>query len=229
MVKPANLVGCIFGELRVVERYYKNSKSGAARWLCDCSCGKTSIVISHYLLSGKIKSCGHLKSQRAIDKNTTHGMTGTRFYNIWSDMKNRCDSKGNSSYKHYGGRGIRYSEDWSCFENFYKDMYDTYEDKLTLERVDVNGDYCKSNCVWATYEEQSKNRRKQSNNTSGHTGIKIRYCKNGSISYTVVWVEFGKNCSKVFSSLKYEDPLAEAIKFRAGKLLSLGYAENHGL
>lgn len=105
-----------------------------------------------------------------MDKNANnyrHGDSHTRFHDIWRDMKGRCNSPSKTSYKNYGARGIRVSEDWKTYENFKADMYSAYlehiklfgEGSTTIDRIDVNGNYCKENCQWADYFKQGSNKR----------------------------------------------------------------------
>jgi hypothetical protein len=89
----------------------------------------------------------------------THGMSKTPVYISWSNMKARCDNPNNPSYKDYGARGIGYPHSWTTFEGFYKDIGHLWEDGLTLERRDVNGNYCKDNCTWESRKTQAINRR----------------------------------------------------------------------
>ena len=91
-------------------------------------------------------------------KNTTHGMSFTSTYNIWSAMKRRCDNSNVKNYQDYGGRGITYCERWSKFENFLEDMGEKPEG-YSIERVENSGPYCKENCRWATSLEQGRNKR----------------------------------------------------------------------
>lgn len=89
-----------------------------------------------------------------------HGMTGTRIHNLWRGMKMRCYNPNVKSYPHYGGRGIRMSEEWrTSFLAFYKwAMANGYSDKLTIDRIDVDKNYCEENCRWLSMKGQENNR-----------------------------------------------------------------------
>ena len=95
----------------------------------------------------------------------THGMTGTRFYTIWYNMKSRCKNIDDPAYKYYGGRGIKCL--WNSFEEFRDDMYESYnshiekfcEKNTTIDRINNAENYCKENCKWATMKEQANNKR----------------------------------------------------------------------
>lgn len=93
-------------------------------------------------------------------------------YHSWNSMKNRCNNSNLKEYKNYGGRGITYDKKWEDFREFYKDMGERPEG-TTLDRIDVNGNYCKKNCRWATKEEQQRNQRIHKNKYVG-----ISYDKN---------------------------------------------------
>lgn len=88
-----------------------------------------------------------------------HGMRKTRIYRTWSHMKGRCNNPNDKAYKYYGGRGIKVCDRWNDFVNFQEDMGADYDDSLSIERINVNGDYKKFNCRWIKFSEQSKNRR----------------------------------------------------------------------
>lgn len=91
--------------------------------------------------------------------NKSHGMRNTRIYSIWRNMRNRCKYPSARNYSNYGGRGITYDSRWDSFEEFHKDMGESYEEGLTLDRIDVNGNYCKDNCRWIPLSEQARNKR----------------------------------------------------------------------
>ena len=166
MSKRANLIGRPFGKL-VVEKYIGSDKNGQAKWLCRCSCGGSTITSTSHLNSGHTQSCGCSRLETSIKRLTIHGMDGSRFHTIWKNMKQRCSNKNATDFARYGGRGIEVCERWSNFINFKDDMYESYikhieeygERDTQIDRINPNGNYKPSNCRWATWEEQGKNKR----------------------------------------------------------------------
>ena len=146
--------GLKIGDLTVLSRS-STSPNGHIKWLCKCDCGKESIVFGSNLKRGHTLSCGCL-NDKAIKK---HGLWGSKIYSSWHCMLQRCTNKNHKHYKHYGGRGISVYEQWLKFENFNRDMGPSYIEGLTIERMDVNGNYEPGNCCWIPMSEQAKNKR----------------------------------------------------------------------
>ena len=136
-------------------------------WVCECECGTKFIAIGNNIVRGKTKSCGCMKIAFAPWYKRTHGDCNARLYHIWASMKKRTLNKNEKRYKDYGGRGIKVCDKWLDYEGFNEDMNRTYfkhvrefgERQTTIERKDVDGNYCLGNCTWATYQEQSANKR----------------------------------------------------------------------
>lgn len=227
MVRTIDLTGKNYGYLTVVSKTSDNI-SGRSLWNCICKCGNTLVVKSNSLRTGNTKSCGCYHKERVIETSITHGMTGTKIYRAWTNMKRRCDDESNDFYKDYGGRGITYCTRWKDFVCFYDDMIPNYFDGASLERVDVNGNYCKDNCTWIDLKDQAKNRRKPSNNTSGCVGVDEYTNTAGVLYYRVRWVEDGKQKAKYFSTKKFGNAFELATEFRKNKQVELGYGAYHG-
>ena len=162
MGTPINLMGQRFGKLEVVCIDHLGVRN-TRHWLCLCDCGNTTVQIGADLKNGKVKSCGCGRYEKLRERNTKHGCSTTRLYRIWRGMISRCNYPSASGYKNYGARGIKVCDEWFEFETF-ADWAEAagYAEELTIERVDVNGDYCPENCKWIPWSEQYKNKRERS-------------------------------------------------------------------
>jgi len=131
------------------------SKSNKRMWKCLCKCGLTQDVNQSNLISGKSSKCR--ECSRELIRNSVK-LADHRLYSTWKSMKNRCLNPNNATYSNYGGRGISVCDRWLSFNSFVEDMFPSFEEGLTLDRIDVNGNYEVGNCRWANTETQSNNK-----------------------------------------------------------------------
>ena len=123
-------------------------------------------------------------------------------------MKNRCNNPSDKRYKDYGGRGITFCKEWNDFESF-RDWASAngYRDDLTIDRIDVNGNYEPSNCRWATIEEQANNKRNNLVFTlNGRTQTLAQWCEEYGMNYFTVYrrLGYGWDISKALDSNLYK-------------------------
>lgn len=147
----------------------ENSKHRRRYGLYKCQyCDKEFETTVQSVKCGDTKSCG-CQSQ---GHRNPHGLRGHILYGTWKMMKIRCNNSNHMSYKYYGGRGIQVCERWLDIKNFVEDMYPSWEEGLTLDRIDVDGNYEPDNCRWVDLNTQSRNTRNtRVNNTSGYRGV----------------------------------------------------------
>lgn len=204
MTRALCLNGQRFGRLTVMERA-ENDRHGKTVWKCQCDCGNTILANGSHLLSGHTKSCG-CDSRSYFREHPTikHGLTLengklSRLYRIWICMKNRCYNKNDDHYRIYGERGITVCDEWRTdYKSFYDwSMANGYDKGLTIDRIDVNGNYEPGNCRWATIKEQSRNKR---------NSIKVKY-NNECVCLSELSERTGICYQTLYARYKHSKPL----------------------
>lgn len=177
-------------------------------FLCDCGIKKEILV--KFVLRNTTKSCGCYLIDKTKEISTTHGKKHWPEYSVWIGIKKRCH--GTSSEDNYGGRGISVCDEWiNSFEFFIRDMGRRPSSKFSIERKNVNGNYCPENCYWATIKEQALN--KQSTK---------RYLFNGEmLPIMIICEKIGASYRRVQSRLRkgwnLEDALYKPLNSRGVK------------
>ena len=183
-----DLTGMRFGRLTATGQSERKSNVGAL-WECLCDCGRTTVVNSLKLRRGKTKSCGCYRDERIAAVSKTHGMSNkTRTYKTWKEMRQRCNNPNNDKWKWYGGRGIRICSRWDIFEAFLQDMGERPEG-MTLDRVDNDGDYEMSNCVWASHKDQTRKQLK--NKLNMESAESLRADRVAGMTYKALAAKYG--------------------------------------
>lgn len=168
MASLIDLTGKRFGRLTVESRALSD-KRGEDRWNCVCDCGNRTTVLGSHLRGGDVLSCGcfmrecssiRLKANPTT-RNFKHGMSKTRVYAIWTNMKTRCLNSKNRAYRWYGAIGVRICPEWMDFKRFLEwALTSGYQDTLTIDRINPFGNYEPSNCRWIPKSEQRSNQRR---------------------------------------------------------------------
>ena len=192
MANKHNLSGQRFGRLTAL--YTVPNNNYHTRWHCICDCGKTKDVLQQNLENGHVRSCGCLHTERNKEKITafnssmnreSHNETKTKLYHIWIGMKSRCYAPQSTAYKNYGGRGITVCQEWkNSFLSFKQwALSHGFSDDLSIDRINVNGDYSPENCRWVSNSIQQFNKRKPGRNTSGVVGVSWNKKQNRWIAF----------------------------------------------
>lgn len=163
VMKTANLIGERFGRLMVIR--FSHSKNGAV-WLCRCDCGNETLVRTSILRCGSTNSCGCGSREAALnnysearDRRKVPYPHSRKMKDMYSNMQARCYDPSNKRWKNYGARGIKICAEWlTDIRAFYKWVFENgWEPGLTIDRINVNGDYEPSNCRFATALVQMNN------------------------------------------------------------------------
>lgn len=194
-------VGDKYGRWTVLSFYSKNNRK-YYKLLCDC--GNEGRSESSALVHGNSKSCGCLQKEGTWRQK--HGMVHSKTYKTWEMMIQRCTNQNYDGYTDYGYRDISVCQEWTdSFTNFLDDMGERPEG-MTLDRIDVNGNYHKENCRWSDNSTQLYNRRTLNSNSSGKTGVSKVKNKN-------IWRAYINFNSKRFELGKFET-FEQAVKAR---------------
>lgn len=161
MWRKTDYTGMKFGKWTVIGTAPNSITKGGypvSMWDCMCECGTRRAVRGNDLRLGKSVSCGCSMAETPTSRK--HGVSGSHLYMVYHGMKARCYNQNNRDYKHYGGRGIKICNEWEDYTVFEEwAIANGYKQGLTIERIDVNGDYCPDNCKWITQQEQTRNKR----------------------------------------------------------------------
>lgn len=182
MTIPTDYSNQRYGKLvtiKEVDPYIPPSNSyKKRRYLCKCDCGNETIVNITSLRSGNTKSCGCVNSERLVKQNKENalynGYSQHKHFSRWRGMIERCYYPKHKDYHNYGGRGIKVCDKWKDHPKAFIDWIENesnYEDGLTLDRINVNGNYEPDNCTFSTHGEQSLNKNVSTLNTSGYPGV----------------------------------------------------------
>lgn len=157
---PLREIGKRYGKWTIVEYLGMHRSLQQYKTLCDC--GNTGKHVAADLRAKKSAQCTFCHNRENALKNTRHGKHGTSTYKIWTAMIQRCTNQKTPFYHRYGGRGIKVCDRWLVFENFLEDMGERPE-KMTLDRINNDGNYEPENCQWVTHKENCNNRSNKKN------------------------------------------------------------------
>ena len=188
MPKKLELKGKRFGKLLVVG-YLGQNKYHKTVWLVRCDCGTEKAVIGSSMTSGSTTSCGCDRDRAVKNLNWKHGGRGSTEYNIWKNMRQRCNNPRNPAYKNYGARGVKICARWDDFSLFLKDVGKRPTERHTLDRIDNDGNCESGNCRWALRRTQSRNTRRNRRMTyKGKTQVLTDWANELDIDfYALMW------------------------------------------
>lgn len=190
--RAENLCGNKYGNLTVIERsrneqYAKKYSNPVYKCICDC--GNIVYVSAGHLKNGHTQSCGCLQKIATSNAAKTHGLSKDKIYRIWISMISRCEDINSTGYCNYGARGISVCAKWrNDFTEFYLwALSNGYKEGLTIERINVDGNYEPTNCTWATCKEQQNNKRNNHFITfNGKTQTMMQWSEELGINYATL-------------------------------------------
>lgn len=196
MSKLIDLTGQRFGKwtvLRLGEMHPVGSKGKMRHfWVCQCDCGTIREVSGDNLRGGQSLCCGCAGNEKTIARSTKHGFARrgkkSHIYNVWNNMLDRCTNANNERFSYYGGRGIGVCSEWYDFTTFHEwAIKSGYKENLSIDRIDVNGNYEPDNCRWVPWEVQANNTRANIRITLGRiTHSLADWCRAFNLNYHIV-------------------------------------------
>lgn len=205
-MKPVDIAGEKYGRLTPLYRV-EPDKYGRSVWMCKCECGNKKKISANALRMGNTRSCGCLEKENrglfGTRSKRTHRMKGTRLYRIWQGTKNRALNRNDEHWPDYGGRGITICDEWKTSFEAFRDwsIANGYRDDLTIDRINVNGEYCPENCRWVTPADQQRNKR---NNRyyeyKGESKLLQGWADEFGVTRSMLWskIRRGKEPKEVF-------------------------------
>lgn len=164
VVKAIDISGQRFGRLIAIrpDNSKRPAKSTRLYWLCKCDCGNYTVTSGVDLRKGKVRSCGCLHDELTSQRFYKHGQSGTKLNMVWLSMKQRCGNPHSKDFPNYGCRGIKVCRQWlNSFQSFYDwAMANGYHEGLSIDRINVDGNYEPQNCRWVSMKTQANNERK---------------------------------------------------------------------
>lgn len=197
-----DMIGLKFGRLTVINFSHTN-KWREKVWKCKCDCGNYTDVSTAKLRKGNTTSCGCYREEcvergltRKYDIPAHNKKKATRLYTCWQDMRARCGNPKNKRYKNYGGKGVVVCNEWiNNFENFQEwALSNGYSDELTLDRINVDGDYAPLNCRWTAIETQANNKTNcRYIEFDGKKQSLAQWCRELNLNYGTVSSRINRN------------------------------------
>lgn len=182
--------GDFYGKLKIIREIDAVIISNKPRRRFECECECRNIITTQLVLltSGKTQSCGCYQKQRAKEGQLKHGLEKHPLYSVWKNMKKRCYNINYTQYQNYGGRGITICDSWKDnFQNFYNWSISTWQQGLTIDRINNSEGYTPNNCRWVSMKIQCNNSRKNHNIVyNGSTYTLSTLAEHLNIPYNIV-------------------------------------------
>ena len=193
MYKYQRLIGTRVNKLLIIDTELADKKR---YFICKCDCGTIKKYLRQDIYRFKVKSCGCIRKNHI-----SITILFKKEYNTYNNMKKRCYDEKNAYYKYYGLKGIKICERWlSGFSNFLEDMGRKPTKNHSIDRIDVNGDYCPENCRWATDKEQARNKTNTAYyEYNGEKMLIVDFCKKFNVTHSqFFWhIKNGKSLQEI--------------------------------